>query len=69
MLKKLARRGAAVPTILKTAIKSAESAVDDDGDHGYEISRRRFLRLKIQKVETCSILLVKRVLYIHELYY
>ena len=50
-------------------LKSAESAVDDDGDHGYEISRRRFLRLEIQKVETCSILLVKRVLYIHELYY
>ena len=36
-------------------LKSAESAVDDDGEYGYEISRRRFLRLVIRKVETCSI--------------
>ena len=36
-------------------LKSVESAVDDDGEYGYEISRRQFLRLEIQKVETCSI--------------
>ena len=36
-------------------LKSAESAVNNDGEYGYEISQRWFLRLEIRKVETCSI--------------
>ena len=36
-------------------LKLAESVVNDDGEYGYEISRRQFLRLEIRKVETCSI--------------
>ena len=50
-------------------LKSAESVVDDDGEYGYEISWRWFLRLENTKGGNLFNLLVKRVLYIHELYY